>query len=134
MVVGMTAVLVGVALLARWGTTSLTALAGLQAVLGPAGATGRPVGIASSWCAAGALMIAAALIPRRATAATVGLYAALVVAGPAASGAGPTAVRLGAGVAGAGLAALLAGRSSGRIGEPLAIATAVAAVLLAVLA
>jgi hypothetical protein len=134
MAVGVSAVLVGLAVLARWGTTALGALAGLQAVLGPAGLTGRALGIASSWCGAGALAVAAALVPRRVTAAAVGLLAALVVAGPAASGAGTSLLRFGAAAAGAGTGAVLAGRSSGRFTEPLAVGLAAVALVLAVLA
>lgn len=42
----------------RWGSTSLDALAGAQAVLGPAGWTGPAAAVASSWLAALALVLA----------------------------------------------------------------------------
>ena len=49
---GATSILVALAVLARLGTTSLTAMAGAQAVLGPAGATGPAIGALSAWLAA----------------------------------------------------------------------------------
>lgn len=79
-VVGTGAVLAGVAVLVRWGTSSLGGLGGDQAVLGWAGGVGPWAAAASSWCAAAALVVA----PRRAWPAAVacGTLAALVVAGP----------------------------------------------------
>lgn len=44
------------AVLVRWGSSSLGAIAGAQAVLGPAGWTGDAAGIASAWLAALALL------------------------------------------------------------------------------
>lgn len=41
----------------RWGSTSLDALAGAQAVLGPAGLVGSGRGAAASWLAAAALVL-----------------------------------------------------------------------------
>ncbi len=46
----------------RWGSTSLEAWAGAQAVLGPAGVVGPGRAAAGAWCAAAALVLAA---PRR---------------------------------------------------------------------
>ena len=80
-VAGATAVLAGIGVLGRWGSTSLAALAGGQAVLGPAGWTGPATAVLSSWAAAAALVLVA---PReRVPAAAFGLFAAAVVAGPA---------------------------------------------------
>lgn len=134
MAVAATGVIVGLAVLARWGTTSLTALAGVQAVLGPAGLRGSALAAASSWCAAAALIVAAALVPRRTVAATVGLLAGLVVAGPAPSDLALGVERAAGALAGAGLAVLVAGRVSGRFGVPVAVAMAGVALVLAVLA
>lgn len=43
----------------RWGSTSLEALAGAQAVLGPAGLVGPPAAAAASWLAGIALLLSA---------------------------------------------------------------------------
>ncbi|HEV3227096.1 MAG TPA: hypothetical protein VGZ52_09680 [Acidimicrobiales bacterium] len=53
--------------LVRWGSSSLAAIAGAQAVLGPAGWTGSAPAVASAWFAAVALVLAAAprSTPRR---------------------------------------------------------------------
>ena len=80
-VVGAAAVGVGLAVLGRWGTSSLAALAGGQAVIGAAGATGPAVLAASAWCGAAALVLTAPARPVAALA--FGLAAADVVAGPA---------------------------------------------------
>ena len=50
--------LAGVAVLGRWGTSSLDAVAGAQSVLGPAGAVGPQAAAASAWFAAIALVLA----------------------------------------------------------------------------
>jgi len=57
---GVATVLAGVAVLLRWGTTSLGALAGAQAVLGAAGLTGPTPAAMSSWLSAVAIVGAAA--------------------------------------------------------------------------
>lgn len=127
-------VLVAVSVLARWGTTSMRALAGLQAVLGPAGITGDTFGVAASWLAAVALLVAAAGVPRRAAAVPLGLLAGLVVAGPAVTGLQDAALR-GAGAGFGGVAAaLLAGRAPGRVALPLAAAVAAAGCVAGVVA
>lgn len=79
-VAGVAAVLAGVAVLVRWGTTSLGGIGGDQAVLGWAGAVGPALAAASTWCAAAALV----LVPRTRwpVAVGAGALAALVVAGP----------------------------------------------------
>src|SRR5260221_277984 len=48
------------AALVRWGSPALGAIAGAQAVLGPAGWTGSPAAVASAWLGALALVLAAA--------------------------------------------------------------------------
>lgn len=93
-------VLAGLAVMVRWGSPSLGALGGAQAVFGIAGAVGEPVAVAATWCAAGALVLAGAAgtAPRRtAGALACGVLAAAVVAGPA--GRSGLGVRLGATVA-----------------------------------
>src|SRR5437763_8674766 len=79
---GAAGVLAAVVVLARFGSSSLTALAGAQQVVGPAGVTG-PAGLAAAtWCAGLALALAS---PGEALGAVAfGLAAAEVVAGPAA--------------------------------------------------
>lgn len=74
-------VLGGLALLGRWGSTSLAVAAGAQAIVGPAGWAGSATLVASSWCAAAALVLVApaAWWPTLAS----GVLAADVVAGPA---------------------------------------------------
>src|SRR5438128_1803905 len=49
----------GLATLLRWGSPSLTAVAGSQAVLGPGGLVGPVVAAASAWLAAAALVLVA---------------------------------------------------------------------------
>lgn len=97
----------GLSLAVRWGSTSLEAIAGAQAVLGPGGAVGPALAAASAWCAAAALVLAT---PRGWRAPAFGLAAGLCVAGPAAAGGGgELAIRVGAGAV-AGALALAAGR------------------------
>jgi hypothetical protein len=77
------------ATIARWGAGSLAAVAGAQAVLGPAGLVGPPRAAASSWLAAAAVLLTtpgpldarptgAALV----CAAATGVTAATLVVGP----------------------------------------------------
>jgi hypothetical protein len=51
--------LAGIAILGRWGTPSLDAVAGAQSVLGPGGFVGPQTAAASAWFAALALVLAA---------------------------------------------------------------------------
>jgi hypothetical protein len=132
LVAGLGAV-VALAVLARWGTTSLPALAGLQSVVGPAGLRGSGVEAASSWLAAAALVVVAGALPRRWPAVALGLTAALVVAGPAASRPADAAVRVGGAVAGAALATAVAGRLPTRLAYASAAVLAGASLVLAVL-
>jgi hypothetical protein len=95
-VAGGIGVLVGLAVAGRWGSTALSALAGGQAVVGPAAWSGSAAMVASSWAAALALVLACGRgWPRRSGHAGLetiafGSAAALVLAGPAA-GRSPTA-------------------------------------------
>ncbi|MGH9245810.1 MAG: hypothetical protein ACRD29_16125 [Acidimicrobiales bacterium] len=57
--VGLTAAMAGVAVAVRWGSTSLESVAGAQAVVGPAGWTGRGAAVVAMWFAAAALLLAA---------------------------------------------------------------------------
>ena len=79
--------------LVRWGSPSLGAIAGAQAVLGPAGWTGSGLAVGSAWTAAAAVVLAARA-PARAGwlaavlwAAPFGVTAADLVIGPAPGGA-----------------------------------------------
>jgi hypothetical protein len=82
-----------VAALVRWGSPSLGAIAGAQAVLGPAGWTGSPFAVASAWLGAVALVLAAVSLDRTSmvvTALSVAPFAIAatdVVVGPARGGA-----------------------------------------------
>jgi hypothetical protein len=96
LIAGLGAFLATGSVLVRWGSSSLGALAGDQAVLGGAGWTGSLPAAASSWCAAAALIAAT---PAGAMAAIgFGLAAASVVAGPGIGG--PVLVRVAASAVG----------------------------------
>lgn len=132
-VAGVTGVLAGIAVLGRWGSTSLAALAGGQAVMGPAGWTGPPGLVLSSWAAAAAVVV---VCPRGAEPALAGgVLAAALVAGPA-TGRGTTSVvalRLAASVV-AVAAALMLSRAIPRPAARLAgVVAALAAASLALL-
>jgi hypothetical protein len=99
-----TSALVAAASVGRWGSVSLAALAGDQAVLGWAGGTGEVAAVASSWAAGIALVVGAGGLRPRSVVVAVGLLAALVVTGPAATSTVDAAVRAGAGIAGVALA------------------------------
>src|SRR5204863_6715207 len=60
---GVTATAVSVSLLIRDGTTSLPAVAGAQAVLGPGGMTGPALAAAAAWCSGLALLVVAPVPP-----------------------------------------------------------------------
>lgn len=118
----------------RWGSTSLDALAGAQAVIGPAGWTGPKAAAASAWLAAVALVLAVpGRRPRLTTegggtggpsaaldasnlvlAIATGATAAVVIAGPAPGGA--VWVRVLATVVATGLAFVVAARRTPRRG------------------
>jgi len=124
---GAGAALAGVSVLVRFGTSSLEALAGNQAVLGGAGWTGSAAAAASAWCAAAALVAAAprGILP----AAAFGLAAAGVVAGPGPGGA--IVARIAASVVGILAAWTLARMAPARWTRAVAAAGGVAAVALA---
>lgn len=146
---GAMGVLVGIAIVGRWGSTSLAALAGGQAVVGAAGWSG-PVGmVVSSWT--GAVAIVAAC-PRRRPASTAtsqgssavavagtlacGIFAAALVAGPAVGGeTGPVvALRIGASAAGVVAAMLVVRACPRRVARVVGLIAAASAAALAVLA
>jgi hypothetical protein len=128
------AALVAIAVLARWGTTSLAGLAGAQAVLGPAGWRGSVLAAASAWCAGAALIAAAGTTRRTSIAVALGLTAGLVVAGPAAARADVAVVRAAAGMLGVVLALVGARVLPPRAAVPLTLGLGAAAVVLGVLA
>lgn len=108
---GVTAALALVAVAVRWGSTSLDAIAGAQAVLGAGGLVGPAAAVAAAWAAGAALVLA----PRREwQTVAFGAAAALCVAGPSVAGPGDAAVRAAGVIAGVG-AALVLGR---RVPEP----------------
>jgi len=133
------AISVGAALVAtswRWGSSSLEAIAGAQAVLGPAGWVGPTLAAVGSWLAAIAVVAASpALIgrgPRLVSAAASGAVAAVVVAGPAPGG--DLWARAFVGVVGAGLAYVIVAQRFARsraqvVADAVALLTAGAAVV-----
>ena len=133
----------------RWGSTSLEAIAGAQAVLGPAGITGGVADVAAVWLAGVSLLLAggttadapevartAGRRPPRPVAHWVhpvvfGVAAALAVAGPGPGGA--LWVRVVASVTAAGVCVVLAAqRRWTRPMAMLALAAGIGAVVLAV--
>lgn len=96
----------------RWGTTSLEALAGAQAVLGPAGGVGPAAAATGTWLASLALLLALGRGSEPVRFVAVGATVAAVLAGPAPGGELPVriAVGLGATVAAYGLASWRAER------------------------
>jgi hypothetical protein len=105
---------------ARWGTTSLDALAGAQAVLGPAGGVGPVWGAAASWLAAATILLVGGRGPHAVRWLATGAAVAAVLAGPAPGGQVPVrvAVAMGAAAAAWALAALRAAgeRTDRRLG------------------
>jgi hypothetical protein len=81
------------AALVRWGSPGLGAIAGAQAVLGPAGWTGSGAAVASAWLGSIALVLAAVSFDRSSTLVTAlsvapfAVAAADLVVGPAPGGA-----------------------------------------------
>jgi hypothetical protein len=126
---GVTGAAVAVAVSTRWGSSSLAAAAGAQAVLGPALVVGPWPALVSGWCAAAALLLAA---PPGLVAPVFGAAAALVAAGPGATSLGNGAIRFGALAAGAAAAWFLVPRvptAVRRAGPAVAAAAAALAVL-----
>jgi len=103
---GTAAVLAALAVVVRWGSTSLSALAGGQAVLGSGGWTGSAPMVASSWLAATALVLASP--PRWWAACAFGAAAAAVVAGPSAASGSVVSAAVGLRVAASVMAAAIA--------------------------
>lgn len=128
-VAGAAAAGVALALLARWGSSSLAAVAGAQAVLGPAVLLGPPVSAASVWLATLALVVVAPVGWR---AVLFGAAAGLVACGPAATTLGNAGLRVVGLVVGAGLVYVAAprlARTPARwAGPPLAFAAVALAV------
>lgn len=116
----------------RWGTTSLEALAGVQAVLGPAGGIGPAAGAAGSWLATVALVLALGRGRDPVRLAAVGATAAAVLAGPAPGGQVPVRVAVALGATAACLA--LAGWRADRPGRDRAVGLLAAACGLAAVA
>ena len=121
----LTAALVATSVAVRFGTTSLSSLAGAQAVLGVAGAVGPTLGAVATWTAATALVVVAP--HRRLPAIAFGVLAGLVVVGPG----GTTSavfVRASGAVVGAALAVVASRRVPPRFGAIAGPALAAAAV------
>ncbi len=119
----------------RWGSTSLEAIAGAQAVLGPAGLVGSSTAAASAWLAGLAVLLAA--VPLRLVArepAVVTSRRGRLVAAPAdpavrAGGADRAGPVLAALAAGAAAAVVVAGPAAGRDGWIRVVATMAAIVV-----
>jgi hypothetical protein len=83
----------------RWGSTSLEAWAGAQAVLGPAGGVGPAPAAASAWLGAAALILALGRRPDPIRALPAGIAAATVLAGPGRGGDVPIRIIVAVGAA-----------------------------------
>jgi hypothetical protein len=121
--------LAALSVVARWGTGSLAALAGGQAVVGPAGLFGTAAAVGSAWYAGVAIVLAS---PGGWLSLPFGVSAGLLVAGPAVASpatAGVRAVGAAVGVAAAVLAPRLVPT---RLAVRVAFALAALAVALAV--
>ena len=126
----MAAILATASALVRWGSPSLTAVAGGQAVLGPAIAVGSTATAASAWLAAAAILVATPRDRSRdglAVAAVAGVAAGAIAAGPTI--ADEPVVRIAGVIVAVGVAVLLA-----RLRYPRAVAVALGAVALALAA
>jgi len=113
LVAGSVGVVVGIAVIGRWGSSSFAALAGGQAVLGAAGWSGPPGLVLSSWAAAVAVVL---VCPRRPVMASAGGYAVGRYSAGRYTDGRYTAGRYTAGMVACGLlaAALVAGPAVGR--------------------
>ena len=116
------------AVVARWGTGSLPALAGGQAVAGAAGLFGSGAAVGSAWYAGAAFVLAS---PGGWLAVPFGVAAGAVVAGPAVLSLATAGERLAAAVVGVGVAVLLPRfvprRLAVRVGAALGLLAAVLA-------
>lgn len=128
--VGGVAAGVAAAVILRWGTSSLEAVSGAQAVLGPAVLVGSPLEIASAVLAALALVL---ICPPGLAAVPFGAAAALLAVGPAAENLNDALVRLAATVVAAGLATACGRWLHPRLSRPAGAAAAALAVLTAAL-
>jgi hypothetical protein len=129
---GAASVLAGLVVLGRFGTTSLSALAGAQHVVGPAGATGSVALAAACWCAAAALVLSTRTeFP---VAAVFGVAAANVVAGPAVHDAQSLAVRLAASLVAVAVAWFVGGWVPTRLARAAAVLAGVLGVVLVLVA
>ncbi len=126
--VGSAAVLAGLTVLGRYGSTSLAALAGAQHVVGPAGTTGPVPLAAAMWCAALALVFGSRgeLI----AAAAFGLAAANVVAGPAVHGGDALAIRVASSLLAVTVAWYIGGWVPPRLARAAAVVAGAAGVVL----
>jgi hypothetical protein len=120
----------------RWGSSSLGAIAGAQAVLGPAGWTGSGAAIAAAWFAAVALVLAAVplfktnVVVVALSVAPFAVAAADVVVGPAPGGA--LALRVLATAVAIGLTTVLVrAKRLARVIGPVAVACGLLAVVCA---
>jgi len=121
--------LAALSVLARWGTGSLAAVAGGQAVLGAAGVYGTAAAVGSSWYAALTVALAS---PGGWLSVPFGAVAGLLVAGPGVTGAATGLTRL-AGVVGGVAAAVLVPRfAGGRLAPRVGVALGALALVLAV--
>ncbi len=145
LIAGTVGVLVGIAVIGRWGSSSLAALAGGQAVFGAAGWRGPPGMVVSSSAAAAAVLLVCPRVPRPSTSrpampfvgvVACGIFAAALVAGPATGGnaASVIALRVMTSLLGVVLAAVIARVCPRRIAHGAGVVAAVAAAALAVLA
>jgi hypothetical protein len=129
---GAAGVLAALVVLGRFGSSSLTALAGAQQVVGPAGVTGPAALAAATWCAGLALTLASS--GEILVALAFGLAAADVVAGPAAipfrHGGGPVALRLAASFVAVALAWFVGGWVPPRLARLVAVVAGVAGAVL----
>jgi hypothetical protein len=128
--VGVAGVLAGLVVVGRFGSSSLSALAGAQQVVGPAGVTGPALLAGAAWCAAAAVALAS---PGELLAATAfGLCAADLVAGPAAVPfhGGPLALRVAASLVAVGIAWFVGGWMPPRLARLAAVAVGAAGVVL----
>src|SRR5207248_2947516 len=126
---GTAAVLAGLTMLGRFGSTSLAALAGAQQVVGPAGTTGPFVLAGAAWCAAVAMAFASR--GELLVAVVFGVATADVVAGPAvADGSDALAVRVAASLVAVALAWYVGGWVPPRLARLVAVAAGVLGALL----
>ncbi len=144
LVAGTVGVLAGIAVIGRWGSSSLAALAGGQAVLGAAGWSGPPGMILSSWAAALAVIL---VWPDRPASSSFsgghpagvvacGIFAAALVAGPAVGLETNSVVvlRMVASAVGIGVASAVARACPRPVARVAGLSAAVSAAVLAVLA